>query len=72
MVDQILFITFQKETIVLPFLFVLHLFSHFCLVFLYRVSLVGRLLGYTWEYDVAGPWWGIADGSFFVGNEICR
>ena len=28
-------------------LFVLFLFSHFCLVFLYLVSLVGRLLGYT-------------------------
>ena len=28
-------------------LFVLCFFSHFCLVFLYPVSLVGRLLGYT-------------------------
>ena len=28
-------------------LFVLLLFRHFCLVFLYRVSLVGRLRGYT-------------------------
>ena len=28
-------------------LFVSCLFSHFCLVFLYHVSLVGRLLGYT-------------------------
>ena len=28
-------------------LFVLRLFSHFCLVFLYLVSLVRRLLGYT-------------------------
>ena len=28
-------------------LFVLRLFSHFWLVFLYLVSLVGRLLGYT-------------------------
>ena len=28
-------------------LFVLRLLSHFCLVFLYLVSLVGRLLGYT-------------------------
>ena len=27
--------------------FVLCLFSHFCLVFLYPVSLVGRLLDYT-------------------------
>ena len=53
-------------------LFVLLLFRHFGIVFLYLVSLVGRLLGYTQEYDVAGPWWGGADGSFFVGNEICR
>ena len=28
-------------------LIVLRLFSHFCLVFLYLFSLVGRLLGYT-------------------------
>ena len=28
-------------------LFVLLLFRHFCLVFLYLVSLVGRLRGYT-------------------------
>ena len=28
-------------------LFVLCLFRYFCLVFLYPVSLVGRLLGYT-------------------------
>ena len=28
-------------------LFVLRLFSHFCLVFLYLVFLVRRLLGYT-------------------------
>ena len=28
-------------------LFVLLLFRHFCLVFLYPVSLVGRLRGYT-------------------------
>ena len=28
-------------------LFVLCLFSQFCLVFLYPVSLVGRLIGYT-------------------------
>ena len=36
-------------------LFVLLLFRYFCLVFLYQVSLVGRLRGYTKEYDVAGP-----------------
>ena len=53
-------------------LFILCLFSQFCLVFLYLVSLVGRLLGYTWEYDVASPWWGGPDGSFFVGNEMWR
>ena len=35
----------------------MHLFSHFCLVFLYPVSC---------------PWWGRVGGSFFVGNEMCR
>ena len=53
-------------------LFVLLLFRLFGIVLLYLVSLVGKLLGYTWEYDVAGPWWRGADGSFFVGYEICR
>ena len=53
-------------------LFVLLLFMHSGIVLLFLVSLVGKLLGYTWEDDVAGPWWGGADGSFFVGNEICR
>ena len=51
--------------------YVLLLFRNFGIVLLYLVSLVGRLLGYTLEHDVAGPWWGGADGSFFVGNEIC-
>ena len=47
-------------------------YMHFGIVLLYLVSLVGKLLGYTLEYDVAGPWWAGADSSFFVGNEICR
>ena len=31
-------------------LFVLLLFRHFGIVFLYLVSLVGKLLGYTWNF----------------------